>query len=138
MKVISLLQPWASLVVKGAKKIETRSWATPYRGTLLIHASMGKKALWLLDNPPFSHYFSNKADMTHGCIIGQVTLTAIIKMEDFNLSPERLELLTLEEKAFGDYSNGRFGWLLADPVEYEVPIFCRGHLRLWEYNGLDM
>lgn len=39
MKVISLLQPWASLVILGHKKIETRSWNTKYRGDLLIHAS---------------------------------------------------------------------------------------------------
>ncbi len=43
MKVISLLQPWASLVVMGYKKCETRSWNTKSRGTLLIHASLGKK-----------------------------------------------------------------------------------------------
>lgn len=39
MKVISLLQPWATLAVIGQKKIETRSWSTKYRGPLLIHAS---------------------------------------------------------------------------------------------------
>lgn len=42
MKVLSLLQPWASLVVLGHKKIETRSWKTDYRGEILIHASVGK------------------------------------------------------------------------------------------------
>ena len=42
MTVISLLQPWAQLVVLGAKKIETRSWNTAFRGELLIHASLGK------------------------------------------------------------------------------------------------
>jgi len=45
-----------------------------------------------------------------------------------------MELLTLEERAFGDYSKGRFGWLMEDPVEYMEPIFCRGHLRLWDYE----
>lgn len=39
MKAISLWQPWASLVAVGAKKIETRSWATKYRGSLAIHAT---------------------------------------------------------------------------------------------------
>jgi len=46
MKVLSLLQPWASLCVtidtatgKALKQIETRSWNTNYRGKLLIHAS---------------------------------------------------------------------------------------------------
>lgn len=44
MKAISLLQPWASLIASGAKKIETRSWSTKYRGPLAIHASKGYKA----------------------------------------------------------------------------------------------
>jgi len=42
MKAISLLQPWATLVVTGVKTIETRSWGTKYRGPILIHASQGK------------------------------------------------------------------------------------------------
>jgi len=41
MKVIVIRQPWAWLIVHGFKDIENRSWATRYRGTLLIHASAG-------------------------------------------------------------------------------------------------
>src|SRR3972149_12240119 len=41
MKAISLWQPWASLIAVGAKKYETRSWDTPYRGPLVICASKG-------------------------------------------------------------------------------------------------
>ena len=39
MKVLSLWQPWASLVAFGRKRIETRSWSTSYRGPLMIHAA---------------------------------------------------------------------------------------------------
>lgn len=38
MKVLTLHQPWASLVALGVKTIETRSWSTSYRGPLAIHA----------------------------------------------------------------------------------------------------
>jgi hypothetical protein len=31
MKCITLWQPWASLILWGEKKIETRSWATQHR-----------------------------------------------------------------------------------------------------------
>ena len=41
MKVITLTQPWATLVAIGAKRIETRSWPTRYRGPLAIHAAIG-------------------------------------------------------------------------------------------------
>jgi hypothetical protein len=39
MKTLSVRQPYASLICGGIKKIENRSWDTPYRGKLLIHAS---------------------------------------------------------------------------------------------------
>lgn len=49
MRIISIKQPWASLIVTGARNIETgkvdfkdienRTWPTKYRGPLLIHAS---------------------------------------------------------------------------------------------------
>ena len=40
MKAITLWQPWASLLACGAKKFETRSWKTDYRGPIAIHAAM--------------------------------------------------------------------------------------------------
>jgi hypothetical protein len=41
MKVISIRQPWAWLIVHGHKDIENRTWATTYRGPVLIHAAKG-------------------------------------------------------------------------------------------------
>lgn len=42
MKALSIMQPWAWLIVNGYKAVENRSWNTSFRGPLLIHA--GKKA----------------------------------------------------------------------------------------------
>ena len=42
MKVLSLIEPYATLIVEKKKKIETRSWKTNYRGILYIHASLTK------------------------------------------------------------------------------------------------
>ncbi len=39
MKALSLKQPYASLIAEGIKTIETRKWATKYRGDILICAS---------------------------------------------------------------------------------------------------
>lgn len=41
MKALSLTQPYATLIAIGAKRIETRSWRTSYRGLLAIHAAVG-------------------------------------------------------------------------------------------------
>ena len=42
MKVLSLTEPYATLIKNGSKTIETRSWKTNYRGKLYIHASSTK------------------------------------------------------------------------------------------------
>jgi hypothetical protein len=39
MKAITIWQPWATLIELGVKRIETRSWATKYRGPIAIHAA---------------------------------------------------------------------------------------------------
>ena len=38
-RVLSIQQPWAWAIASGRKKVENRSWPTPYRGTVYIHAS---------------------------------------------------------------------------------------------------
>lgn len=133
MKVLSLLQPWASLVMMGAKKIETRSWQTPFRGELLIHASLGKKGGALCAALPFSNYIKEFDKLPFGAIIGSVVLKDIVPVESLSLSADVLALLTLEEKAFGDYTKGRYAWLLRTPVPFANPIPIRGSLGLWNY-----
>lgn len=39
MKALSVRQPWAWLIIHGGKDIENRTWATAFRGPVLIHAS---------------------------------------------------------------------------------------------------
>jgi activating signal cointegrator 1 len=134
MKVLSLLQPWASLVIIGAKKIETRSWATDHRGTLLIHASKGKAGSIFAKQFPFDKYISDFNKLPFGMIIGQVTLKKILRIEDFALTDEAMNKLTMEEKAFGDYSEGRYGWLFSHPVEFTKKILANGQLRLWDFH----
>lgn len=40
MKALSIRQPWAYKILRGAKKVEYRTWATEYRGPLLICTSL--------------------------------------------------------------------------------------------------
>jgi len=134
-KALSLLQPWASLVVMGLKKIETRSWRTAHRGTLLIHASQGKKGKILAAETPFSKYIPDFDCLPFGAIIGQVELEEIIPVEQLFYSDARMNALTLEEKAFGDYAKGRYAWILAEPVMFDDMIPVKGGLGLWEYRA---
>lgn len=136
MFVISLLQPWATLVVIGAKTIETRSWSTRHRGHILIHASQGKAGSIFSEDPPFKKYIPDFNALPFGAIIGSVHIEAIMKVEDFDLSDEAMDVLAMEEKAFGDYSSGRYGWVLSDPVAFKKPILARGMPGLWQVSDL--
>ena len=41
MKVLTIKQPWTTLIMQGNKRYEFRSWQTKYRGELLIRVGKG-------------------------------------------------------------------------------------------------
>jgi len=138
MKAISILQPWASLIVLGHKKIETRSWNTKYRGEILIHASAGKSGINSGIQLDFQQEFSNLQlpkyeNLSFGAIIGSVNLVDTIGFDE-KFQMETSKYLSSQELEFGDYSPGRFGWLLSDPVLFETPIPAKGKLGIWEFD----
>jgi hypothetical protein len=132
-KALSLLQPWASLVVMGLKSIETRSWSTAYRGILYIHASKGKAGAAVADMPLFKRYIPDFKALPFGAIIGEAKLVDVLRVEETGMPAELLARLTLEEKAFGDYNAGRYAWMLEEAVMWDEPIPARGHLGLWDF-----
>lgn len=75
MKVLTIKQPWATLIIQGDKRFKFRSWQTKYRGDLLIHAGKGidKEAMERL-----AKYIPK--DMTTGKILEKVNLVDCIKM----------------------------------------------------------
>lgn len=132
-KVISIKQPWAYLVVIGAKKIETRPFYTHYRGELLIHCSakIDFSALDLCQiDERFNRYIPDVRVLEQGKIIGKVNVVACVDTITMRTLPE----LTNEERAFGDYSDGRYAWLLSDPVKFDNPVPAQGRLGLWDFN----
>lgn len=124
MNCISLWQPWASLVVGGAKKWETRSWSTRKRGRIAIHAAKkwNDDLRTIAGTCPFStalHALGlNANSLLFGYVLGEVTLIDCVPVESVTPSPD--------ERAFGDYSPGRFAWILADPIIYKEPMQQRG------------
>lgn len=138
MKALSLTQPWATLVAVGAKAIETRSWATYYRGPLMIHAAKGfpSASKDLLLNRRFYQTLARAGyafpeDLPRGAIIAVGRLVDVRQMTQ-DTWPKHFEAAAqAHEAAFGDYRAGRFAWLLADVRPLPTPIPCRGALGLW-------
>ena len=103
---------------------------------MLIHASLGKKGKLFCGQPPFDQYIPAFSSLPFGALVGSVTLKDVVPVEHLHLSADTLARLTLEEKAFGDYTRGRYAWLFADPVPLEAPIRINGALGLWDYRPL--
>src|SRR5262245_49067606 len=115
-KALTLWQPWASLVVLGAKQFETRSWATSYRGRLVIHAGRrwSRQQQCLCAEEPFRSALregglAQPEDLPLGLALGLVDLVEIFPVATV------ADHLNPWERAFGDYGEGRFAWQLANP-----------------------
>lgn len=136
-KVITLKQPWAQLVVQGHKQMETRGFKTSHRGELYIHSSahFNSEFIDLCYTEPFNRCIESPHYLKCGYIIGKVDLMdcfpteAVRDMMKGGTPGDR-------ELAFGDYSDGRYAWLLARPVMFKKPIFQKGSLSLWNYPYL--
>lgn len=89
MKALSIMQPWAWLIVNGHKSIENRSWRCHYRGPILIHA--GKKVdtwaradLWHKRHPVTCAPFSPDLPETfeRGGIVGMAEIVDCVERSD--------------------------------------------------------
>lgn len=154
MKAISLMQPWATLIAIGAKRIETRSWPTRYRGPLAIHASKNIPT-WareeLAREPAFGDALraaglsGTTVDLPLGAIVAVARLVGVVPITrqhglvdpnvyevlDGTGQPRRWEV-TRQELIFGGYSDGRFAWLLDDVRAIGPVTGVKGSLGLWD------
>ncbi len=46
MRALSIMQPWAELIVAGIKDVENRTWPTGFRGPIIIHTGQRPDARW--------------------------------------------------------------------------------------------
>ena len=69
MKVLSIKEPFASLIKEGYKKIETRSFKTNYRGEIYVHASIKKVTESYEDNKILVFLDINPVSPGHALII---------------------------------------------------------------------
>lgn len=142
MKALSLIQPWATLVTIRAKRMETRSWSTSYRGRIAVHASKGFPidcrelcGEWPFDEALTRAGINAWPRLPRGAIIATCELIACVPTR--GIEQRRGELWTRypfsdRERAFGDFTPGRWAWLLADVQALAEPIPCRGALGLWD------
>jgi ASCH domain len=110
LKVLTVRQPWASLIVAGVKDVENRSWRTNYRGRLGIHAGsrIEQDALEV-------HGHLLDEDLPLGALIGTVTLVDCV-----------------DDSSSSWAIPGDWHWILADAQPLARPRRMPGKLGLWQ------
>ena len=138
-----MTQPWATLVAIGANVIETRDWPTKYRGPFAIHAAKGfpPEARALCRKRPFRDAlsaggYSSADDLPRGAVVAVVNLQSLLvcgpsTLKEIRARSKRGELPP-NEADFGDFSDGRYGFVLNNVRRVEPPVPARGMLGFWE------
>jgi hypothetical protein len=130
----------------GVKKFETRSWPVPRSligERIAIHAAKrttkAEEEFWMdvvLDRSgnrevyaeAFAKIGVNKwSDLPRGAIVGYATIAAS------NLTQDVTNKITEIEAEWGNYSQGRWAWLLTniDPI---APVPCIGRQGFFDYT----
>lgn len=129
MKVLTIKEPFATLIANKVKRIETRSWKTKYRGEIYIHAGVAKIDKKVSERPGLKELYEN-LDLKYGYIIGKARLVDCVYMDE-KFMEEIKQNKT--EYICGHYEIGRYAWIL-DDVEIIEPIKAKGQLGIWNYN----
>lgn len=132
MKVLTVKEPYASLILNEIKHIETRSWNTKYRGTIYINAGLTKITKEKLNNKELMNLCKN-IEYGFGNIICKCNLIDCIYMDERFISNIKNNK---NEYICGRYEIGRYAWILSD-VERVTKIPVKGQLGIWNYYNED-
>lgn len=131
MKVITVKQPFATLIAEGLKEYEFRTWRTKFRGDILIHAGKG------IDKKAMERYKHLNLDYPSGKIIAKATITDCVyvddKLKDELQEKDPLVYYGILQK---DSDWDGYGFKLEN-IEKIEPIEINGKLSLWDYDYKD-
>ena len=127
MKVITIKQPFASLIASGQKEYEFRTWKTSYRGDILIHA--GKS----VDKEAMNRFSSFNLDYPLGCIIAKANLTNCIPINEDVKEELRAKNAPVYWGITSDPTWSGYGFKLEN-IQKIDPIYVNGSLGLWEFD----
>lgn len=125
MRVLTICQPYATLIAMGRKPIENRTWYTLYRGPLGIHA--GKSRAWL-DNCPAQN-MRDQAEfdrMPFGALVAIAELVDCVEIKDLDRKHPDL--------ADNEHAEGPWCWILRDVHRLLTPVACAGHQGMWHLH----
>ena len=128
MKVLTLKQPWATLVAEGIKKYEFRSWKINYRGKVLIHAGVG------IDKEEMKKFKNLNLECPSRRILGEVEIEDCLEL-DANLNKK---IISENNIAYGSKYRTGYAWKLKNVKKINVDKEINGKLGLWNIDLKDL
>jgi hypothetical protein len=132
MRVLSVKQPWAGLLMAGQKRFEVRTWRPAEdRGLVLLHASSGTASLSDVEDDPLFHAALRSAGMPdrrawiRGGILGVVEFRRIIT------PPKMPKRFTATDALLCGDTSGVALWETGGLFPFAKPVPCHGRLNLW-------
>lgn len=124
MKVLTIKQPFASLIAEGYKEFEFRTWSTKYRGEILIHA--GKS----VDKEAMKRYEYLNLDYPTGCIIARAKICDCVVVDDSfrKFLNQKNQVVYYGVLRHPDWKG--YGFQLKD-IQKIVPVSVNGKLGFW-------
>lgn len=126
MKVITIKQPFATLIAEGLKRYEFRTWKTKYRGDILIHA--GKN----VDKTAMNKFKHLGLDYPTGCIIAKATISDCVYIDNDMRQKLNEEDSLIYSGVVKDSDWTGYGFKL-DNIEKVEYVYITGKLGLWNY-----
>lgn len=146
MRMLTLWQPWASLIALGLKQYETRDWKTFYRGKLVIHAAkrpIDQAGRELIADLRFMQgqemrISGDESAYPLGCVVAIADLTDCQRMFDTyffgstKLPPSQIAIDSISdlEEAVGYWAHGRYALKLENVIALPEPIPAIGRQGL--------
>lgn len=126
MKVITIKQPFATLIAEGYKEYEFRTWRTHYRGDILIHAGKGT------DQKAMKRFAYLGLEYPVGCIIAKAEITDCLLVDRFMREELKQKDPIVYHGVVAHPDWGGYGFKLENVQKIE-PIAINGKLSLWNY-----
>ena len=124
LKVLTLRQPWATLVAEGIKKYEFRSWKTNYRGKVLIHAGAG------VDKKDMERFKELNLEFPSKKIIAEVEIEDCLELDD----KLNNEIIAENNIAYGSKVRTGYAWKLKNVKKIKSDKIINGKLGLWNID----
>jgi hypothetical protein len=127
-KVLSVRQPYASLLVSGKKDVENRSRRTNYRGTVLIHASAKEHDV--------ISYLPRKREFTINEITILSTMGEVVEDYLFSCIVGSVDIVDCVQNHPSVWAEkGQWHWVCTNARKFEHPIRnVKGKLGIWEWE----